>query len=178
MEELENEVKSLNEYDSYQDYLMGDGPEAQRLAGEREGNQKRAAEAKARQDQKNGAADAKRTTKPKEPDNEDYMRGFLLSRKVVLDGMIKKYEDIKNTEYSNPFKAKPIIDKLDRMKRERIILKGIFPEEDFKDGIFVGAFDDSPWMNKYGKSLRKSTDQAGTSSSFLQKMLKKLGKNK
>jgi hypothetical protein len=64
------------------------------------------------------------------------------------------------------------------MRRERIILKGIFPEEDFKDGIFVGAFDDSAWMNKYGKSLRKSTDQDRTSPSFLQKLLKKLGKNK
>jgi hypothetical protein len=177
MEELENEVMSLNEEDGYQDYLAGDGPEAQRLAGEDEGNQKRAAEAKARQDQKNGAADAKETTKPKEPDNKDYMRGFLLSRKEVLDGMIRKYEDIKR-EYSNPFAAKPIIDKLDRMRRERIILKGIFPEEDFKDGIFVGAFDDSAWMNKYGKSLRKSTDQDRTSPSFLQKLLKKLGKNK
>ena len=179
MEELENEVKSLNEEDGYQDHLMGgDGPEAQRLAGEREGHQNRAAEAKARQDQKNGAADARETTKPKEPDNVDYMRGFLLSRREVLKRAIKTYEEIKKREYSNPFAAKPIIDKISRMKRERIILDGIFPEEDFKHGIFVGDFDDSAWMNKYGKGLRKSTDQDRTSPSFLQKLLKKFGKNK
>tara|TARA_R100000388_G_scaffold55468_1_gene41099 strand:- start:2494 stop:3006 length:513 start_codon:yes stop_codon:yes gene_type:complete len=158
MEELENEIKSLNEDDGLAAYLFGDGPEAQRLAGEREGNQKRAAEAKARQDRKNGVEDAKKTSNPKEPGNKDYMRGFLRSRLTVLEKMIKEAVAFKKEKYGrslNPFKgisavfkgseARQLLNKIDNMKEERRIIEKAFAK--IEDGIF----DDSAWMEKYGK---------------------------
>ena len=158
MEELENEIKSLNEYDSYQDYLMGDGPEAMRLAGEREANQKRAAEAKAVTDRSAGADDARDIKDPKEPDNKDYMKGYLRVKYGILKKKIEQAEADKEKEYGrswNPFKgissvykgskARQVLDNLTRMREERNLIDKAFEKID--DGIF----DYSAWMEKYGK---------------------------
>jgi len=163
MEELENEVKSLNENDGYGDdglaaYLFGDGPEAQRLQSRRDKWNQDAAKDKANADRNAGTKDAKKTSDPKEPDNKDYMQGFLRTRLAILIEMIEKAEAAKEKEYGrswNPLKgissvykgskARQVLDNLTRMREERNLIDKAF--EKIKDGIF----DYSAWKEKYGK---------------------------
>jgi predicted nucleic acid-binding Zn-ribbon protein len=155
-EEIESEIKSLNEDDGLAAYLFGDGPEAQRLQSRRDAwdrqhakDKEAAKQASAGRMREQGKKDfrSRRPPNPSLMSDKSYMDGYLELKAGQMEADIRQLQQQK--KQFTGFRGKSIaavlpgtktnkdarnlLDKITRLKRE------------------VAAIDDGSWMEKYGK---------------------------